>query len=83
MTKASKLYVCMPTRKRNIAITLWRNDQTKGWSVEINGQFHEHVTFDVLEALVECELIVAETSLAHEHDYGLDTLVSLERDTRA
>jgi hypothetical protein len=72
MTEAGILSARVPTRRRNIAITLLRNDSMEDWSVEINGRLYEHVTIDVVEALVECELIVAETSLAHGHDYGLE-----------
>jgi hypothetical protein len=31
------------TAVREIYIRLGRNDELKNWSVEINGQFHEHV----------------------------------------
>jgi hypothetical protein len=34
------------------------NDESLDWSVKINGQRHEHVTSEVMEALVECALIV-------------------------
>jgi hypothetical protein len=43
-----------------IKINLWHNDEAMDWTVEINGVRHEHVTSEILEALVECELIVAE-----------------------
>jgi hypothetical protein len=49
---------------RQIKINLWHNDEVLDWSIEINGQRHEHVTDEVMEALVETALIVAETSLA-------------------
>jgi hypothetical protein len=51
---------------QQIKITLWLNNETRDWSVEIDGQYHPHVTSDVVEALVECELIVAETSLINQ-----------------
>lgn len=51
---------------QQIRITLWHNAAMRDWSVEIDGQCHEHVTAEVVEALVECQLIVAETSLAHQ-----------------
>ena len=46
-----------------IEIYIWRNDESFDWSVEINGQRNCHVTSDVMEALVECAVIAAETSL--------------------
>jgi hypothetical protein len=46
-----------------IRINLWHNDETLDWSIEINGRRHEHVTSEIVEALVESQLIVAETSL--------------------
>ena len=46
-----------------INIKMWRNDEEQDWSIEINGLRHEHVTSEIVEALVECALIVAETSL--------------------
>jgi hypothetical protein len=48
---------------REIKLKLWQND-SGDWSVEINGRRHEHVTTATIESLVECALIVAETSLA-------------------
>jgi len=48
---------------RKIIIDLWRNDETLDWSIEINGWRHEHITSEIVEALVESQLIVAETSL--------------------
>lgn len=60
-------------RVQQINITLWRNDEMLDWSVEIGGRRHEHVTSEIVEALVECELIVAETSLVDQqwHDPGM------------
>jgi hypothetical protein len=46
-----------------IRINLWHNDERLDWSIEINGQRHEHVTSEIVEALVESHLIIAETSL--------------------
>jgi 3-dehydroquinate dehydratase len=62
---------------QGIAITLTHNAATRDWTVAINNQRHEHVTFAVAEALVECEMIIAETSLTDEHNYGPDATVSL------
>jgi hypothetical protein len=49
---------------QTLEIGLWLNDEALDWSIEINGLRHEHVTSEILEALVECALIVAENSLA-------------------
>ena len=48
---------------KQINIDLWRNDESQDWSIEINGLRHEHVTSEIMEDLVECALIVAETTL--------------------
>jgi len=47
---------------QGINIFLWRNEESLDWSIKINGLFHEHVTSDVMEALVECALILAQMS---------------------
>jgi hypothetical protein len=52
----------------------------RDWSVVINGQRHDHVATEVVEALVECELIVAETSLTREHDYDCEPDASVSPD---
>jgi hypothetical protein len=55
---------CEPaTIEQEIKIYLWHNDESLDWSTEINGQRHEHVTSEILEALVECALILAQISL--------------------
>jgi len=46
-----------------IHLILWHNDESLDWSIEIDGQRHEHVTSEVMESLVECALIVAQMSL--------------------
>lgn len=48
---------------QGVEIQMWLNDESLDWSVEINGQRHENVTSEVMEALVECAVIVAETSV--------------------
>jgi hypothetical protein len=53
---------------RQIRVTLWHNFAVRDWSVVINGQSHEHVTIEVVEALVESELILAETALTHQQE---------------
>jgi hypothetical protein len=50
--------------EQEIRINLWYNDEVPDWSIEINGCRHEHVTSETVEALVECVLIVAQSSLA-------------------
>jgi hypothetical protein len=55
---------CLPaTIEQEIEIRMWHNDESLDWSVEINGQRHEHITSEIMEALVECALIVAQMSL--------------------
>jgi hypothetical protein len=49
--------------RQEIKLTCWHNDESRDWSIEINGLRHEHVTSDVMEALVECALIHAQMSL--------------------
>jgi hypothetical protein len=48
---------------REINMKLWRNDEFRDWSIEINGRFHEHVPDKDLAELVEAALIVAAKSL--------------------
>jgi hypothetical protein len=50
---------------KELKIDLSHNYEAQDWSVEINGLRHEHVTSEVVEALVESALIVAETSLTN------------------
>jgi uncharacterized protein (UPF0147 family) len=61
-------YPCSsPTESTVVEQALWvhmhYNRQSHDWSVTINGHLHEHVTSEVVEALVECAMICAETSL--------------------
>jgi hypothetical protein len=51
-----------PGVQEELWIKLCYNAELLDWSVEINGLRHEHVTTEVMEALVECALIVAEMS---------------------
>jgi hypothetical protein len=46
-----------------INIVLVHNKESFDWSVTINGLCHEHVTSEVMEALVECALIIGQMSL--------------------
>jgi hypothetical protein len=48
---------------REINIKLWRNDEFRDWSMEINGRFHQHVPNNGLTELLEGALIVAAKSL--------------------
>lgn len=48
---------------QDIGISISLNEGSLDWSIEINGLLHEHVTSEVMEALVECSLIVAQTLL--------------------
>jgi hypothetical protein len=51
------------TIKQEIKIQMWLNDESQDWSIEINDQRHEHVTSEVMEALVECAVLIAEASV--------------------
>jgi len=51
-----------PRVQEEFWIGLCYNEGFLDWSVDINGLRHEHVTTEVMEALVECALIVAEIS---------------------
>jgi hypothetical protein len=51
---------------REITITLEHNAAVHDWSLVINGKRHEHITSEVAEALVECQMIVTETFLTHQ-----------------
>jgi hypothetical protein len=53
-----------------IGLILWHNDASLDWSIEIDGQRHEHVTSEVMEALVECAVIVAQISLTRASAQG-------------
>jgi hypothetical protein len=47
---------------QELTLKLWWNE-TRDWSIEINGLRHEHVCTEIMEDLVEVALIVAENSL--------------------
>jgi hypothetical protein len=49
--------------EQGIQIYICYNDESFDWSFEINGQSHNHVTSNVMEALVEGALINIELSL--------------------
>jgi len=51
------------TIEEEIWIRMVHNDDTLDWSVVINGRRHDHVTSEIMEALVECALIVGQASL--------------------
>jgi hypothetical protein len=48
---------------QKLEIMLWMNDKRDDWSIEVNGLLHEHVSSRVVEDLVECAVLVAESSL--------------------
>jgi hypothetical protein len=48
---------------QEILFKLWRNDQEKNWSVEINGERHEAVTIEWVQELVYRAVLDAEDSL--------------------
>jgi len=51
------------SNEQTIQLLISRSEESLDWSIEVNGHLHEHVTSEVMEALVECAVIVAETSL--------------------
>jgi hypothetical protein len=53
----------MMFHQREINMKLWRNDEFRDWSIEINGRIYEHVPDEGLAELVEAALIVAAKSL--------------------
>ena len=61
MNETNNPLSCENMSMQKLSITLWRNFAMRDWSIEI-----DHVTTEVVEALVECQLIVAETSLTHQ-----------------
>jgi hypothetical protein len=42
---------------RGMDVQMWINIEALDWSVEINGYRHEHITTDIMEALIECAVI--------------------------
>jgi hypothetical protein len=54
--------------QRQLTISLWHNSESLDWSIEINSHRHEHVTSDIVEALVECALIVAQSQLTKPYN---------------
>jgi hypothetical protein len=48
---------------REILFRLWRNEEDKDWTVEINGERHEAVTIEWVQELVYRAVLDAEDSL--------------------
>jgi hypothetical protein len=48
---------------REIIVRLWRNEQDKNWSAEINGERHDAVTIEWVHELVYRAVLDAEDSL--------------------
>ena len=46
-----------------IVLKLWRNEQEKDWTVEINGERHEAVTIEWVQELAYRAVLDAEDSL--------------------
>jgi hypothetical protein len=42
---------------RELHITLWRHEQERDWSIEIDGHFHSHVSIKTVDELAEYALI--------------------------
>jgi hypothetical protein len=48
---------------REMDVQMWINIESLDWSVEINGYRHEHITIEVMEALIECAVIQTVSSV--------------------
>jgi hypothetical protein len=48
---------------QEITVKLWRNEQNKDWTVEINGERHKAVTIEWVHELVYRAVLDAEDSL--------------------
>jgi len=48
---------------REILFRLWRNEEDKDWTLEINGERHEAVTIEWVQELVYRTVLDAEDSL--------------------
>jgi len=48
---------------QEIVFKLWRNEQEKNWTVEINGERHEAVTIEWVHELLYRAVLDAEDSL--------------------
>jgi hypothetical protein len=61
-------------------IDLWRNDEGKDWTIEINDVRHDHVSSGVLKSLVEATVIAADRSLDGQHSdlRGFETASELK-----
>ena len=53
-------------REKHIHIILSHNDETRDWSVEIDGYLHAHISTEVIEALVEWKLMESYTLLERQ-----------------
>jgi hypothetical protein len=62
--------------KRYIHIVLSRHDEMSDWSVQIDGHVHEHISTEVIEALVECKLIDSFTLLESQRFNCQDEFVN-------
>ena len=45
---------------------MWSNEEARDWSIEINGTRHEHIPSCIMEYLVECAMIVAQTFMTQD-----------------
>jgi hypothetical protein len=48
---------------QEVILKLWRNEQAKNWTAEINGERYKAVAIEIIHELVHCALLDAEESL--------------------
>ena len=66
---------------QKINIKLWRHEEVKDWSVEVDGELHRHVSTKTVDELVEYALVAAqeaemEREAPPEHERGPVHLLS-------
>jgi hypothetical protein len=47
-------------------ITMCRHRNKRNWSIAIDDRLHSHISADTLEALIDYEVVVTETSLTDQ-----------------
>jgi hypothetical protein len=66
ITTTAPSFVCEQDRIKDIHIRLvWHSNGAGDWSIAIDGEWVAHIGTAAVETLVECKLIVAETSMTN------------------
>jgi hypothetical protein len=47
-------------------IMCWHKSGRRDWSIAIDGRLHAHISTEILEALIESEVLITETSLTDQ-----------------